>query len=153
MLQQYFSNRDADYIYNTKKLRLYSSKTRLISGSEAADNAEHNYKTYLNKHDKNNDISNYLENNEQNYDVLVTFNGNNNNKGNNYDKNNNNLNVRDKENENENDLSNLQNFSSNKDNNRNRPSTAMFSISSKVSLKNHIERIKSKLLFIIFKTL
>jgi hypothetical protein len=102
---------------------MYSSKTRLIGENEAL----------LNLNDRNNDISNDLENNDQNYDVLVTFNGNNNN---------NNQNNNPKQKENENDLSNLHNFSSNKEG-KNRPSTAMFSISSKISLKNHIERIKS----------
>lgn len=132
VLQQFFSNRNADYIYNTKKLRMYSSKTRLIGENEAA-NGDYSSKNYLLLNDKNNDVSNDFENNEHNYDVLVTFNGNNNQ----------NMKEKEKEKENENDLSNLHNFSSNREV-KNRPSTAMFSISSKISLKNHIERIKSK---------
>jgi len=143
VLQEYFSNRHPDYIYNTKKLRMYSCKTRLNCENEVA-NADFNYKSYLNLNEKNNDISNDLENNEQNYDALVTFNANNN-YNNNLNNNNfnNNVNIKEKEDENENDFSNLQNFSDNKDIKK-RPSTAMFSISSKISLKNHIERIKSK---------
>lgn len=113
---------------------MYSSRNRLIVQNEAEMN-EYNNKNNSNINDKINDVSNELENNDQNHEVLVTFNCNNNNL--------NNQNIK----ENENDLSNLQNISSNKEI-KNRPSTAMFSISSKISLKNHIERIKSIINFI-----
>jgi len=118
---------------------MYSSKTKKNNEYEYTNKNEF-LKYCMNFNDKNNDLSNELENGDQNNEILVTFQGSNNINNNNIIGSNYNFK------ENENDLSNYQYLSSNKEI-KYRPSTAIFSISSKMSLKNHIERIKSKIFY------
>ncbi len=118
-------------MYSSKYTNNESNKNILIYNNE--------------KTNSNNEVYNDMDKtNYHNNEILITFNANN-------DMNNvagsSSNNLKTNININENDLSNLNNPYYNKEN-KNRPSTAIYSTSSKLSLKNHIERIKSIIHFL-----